>query len=115
MALIKLLSQHHITGWRRHFPIFGKPDFVFRKQRVAVFVDGCFWHCCPHHSNLPVNSRAFWRAKLDGNRRRDRRVDRTLRKRGWRVLRIWEHDLSRRSEPKLLRRIMRMLAMVNSK
>lgn len=70
-----------------------RPDFVFRAARLAVFVDGCFWHACPRHSNLPVNNRAFWRKKLAVNRNRDRLVNRTLRRLGWRVVRLWEHEL----------------------
>jgi len=105
LALMKFFRRHHITGWRRHYPLFGKPDFVFPTLKLAVFVDGCFWHCCPRHSNLPVNNGPFWKRKLDANKRRDRLVSRTLRKKGWRVLRIWEHELSRRHEKRLLRRI----------
>ncbi len=93
LALIKIFRQHNITGWRRHRPFFGKPDFVFPKQKVAVFVDGCFWHGCPRHSNLPVNNRVFWSKKMAANKARDRLVNRTLRKQGWRVVRIWEHAL----------------------
>ncbi len=74
-------------------PFVVRPDFVFRAARVALFVDGCFWHACPRHSNLPANNRAFWRKKLRVNRDRDRLVNRTLKKSGWKVLRIWEHDL----------------------
>lgn len=73
-----------------------KPDFVFPQHRVAVFVDGCFWHGCPRHGSLPANHRAFWRKKLAANRTRDRLVHRTLRRCGWRVVRIWEHDLAPR-------------------
>lgn len=88
----------------------GEPDFVFPKFKLAVFVDGCFWHCCPRHSNVPVNNRSFWKAKLAGNQRRDRKVTRTLRAMGWQVLRIWEHELSHRNQNKLVRRVERMLA-----
>jgi len=109
LALILLFRRHGITGWRRHQAVFGRPDFVFRKVRVAVFVDGCFWHCCPRHSNLPANNRAFWRAKLEGNSRRDRLVVRTLRRQGWRVVRVWEHELSRKTERRLVARIRRVL------
>jgi DNA mismatch endonuclease (patch repair protein) len=70
-----------------------RPDFVFRTARLALFVDGCYWHACPKHSNLPVNNRAFWRKKLAVNRNRDRLVNRTLRRLGWRVVRLWEHEL----------------------
>ena len=69
------------------------PDFVFARQRVAVFVDGCFWHGCRWHGTKPENNTAFWALKLAGNKARDRRVNRVLRRHGWRVLRIWEHGL----------------------
>ena len=110
IALMKLLRRHHITGWRRHQPVFGKPDFVFLKLKVAVFVDGCFWHGCPKHSTMPRNNRPFWKRKLEANKARDRRVNRTLRKEGWRVVRIWEHDLAKRQEPRLLARLAKTFA-----
>lgn len=94
LALAKLFRASGIIGWRRHQAFFGKPDFVFRRERVAIFVDGCFWHGCPKHSNMPVNNQLFWQDKLSANKRRDRLVTRTLRTQGWQVLRIWEHDLS---------------------
>ncbi len=104
-ALAKLLRQHGIKGWRRHQPYFGKPDFIFPKIRLAVFVDGCFWHDCPKHAKKPKNNRAFWLRKLAVNRRRDIRVNRVLRKQGWRVLRIWEHELTSNNELHLLQRV----------
>jgi len=70
-----------------------RPDFVFAKSKVAVLVDGCFWHGCPRHSNMPANNKAFWARKLGINRERDRLVNRMLRKEGWRVVRFWEHEL----------------------
>jgi DNA mismatch endonuclease (patch repair protein) len=97
VALAKLFRAHGITGWRRRQQHLGKPDFTFRRERVIVFVDGCFWHGCPKHSKIPVNNRAFWNRKLSGNKSRDKFVTRTLRKNGWRVLRIWEHDLTKSS------------------
>ena len=96
LALAILLRRNRVVGWRRHVPITGRPDFVFRQQKVAVFVDGCFWHCCPKHSNMPANNRPFWERKLAGNRRRDRQVTATLRAAGWTVIRIWEHDIGTR-------------------
>jgi len=70
-----------------------KPDFVFSKQKVALFVDGCFWHGCPKHANMPRNNRDFWAKKLQGNKDRDKLVNRELRKLGWTVVRVWEHEL----------------------
>lgn len=136
-ALAKLFRRYGITGWRRQVLIRGaavgphgsrlkaaplrrpawrvRPDFVFPRQRLAVFVDGCFWHGCPKHSPprrwlrksvmpgtpRPVRGQGtsrtgkrFWREKLAANRARDRQVNRLLRAAGWRVLRIWEHELA---------------------
>jgi DNA mismatch endonuclease (patch repair protein) len=96
LALAKLFRAHGITGWRRRQQHLGKPDFTFRRERVVVFVDGCFWHGCPKHFNMPVNNRSFWEKKLTTNKTRDKFVTRALRKSGWRVLRIWEHDLTQK-------------------
>ena len=82
-----------------------KPDFVFPKLKLAVFVDGCFWHGCPQHFIQPRGNAAFWRKKIAANRTRDRLVNRTLRKMGWRVLRVWEHGLAKRDEAKLVGRM----------
>ena len=94
---------------RRSVPTFRvKPDFVFRQVRLALFVDGCFWHGCPKHATKPANNRAFWKKKLAGNKKRDALVTRTLRRVGWRVIRIWECDLAKRPET-CVRRIQREL------
>lgn len=92
-AFLRLLRQAGIHGWRRHAGLPGKPDFVFRAERVAVFIDGCFWHGCPRCYRMPGDNRRYWKAKLLSNRRRDRRSSRKLRSLGWRVVRIWEHSL----------------------
>ena len=96
LALVKMFRQHGITGWRRHQSIFGRPDFIFRRRKVAVYVDGCFWHGCPKCHRRPKSNRKFWDAKITQNRKRDRKVSRKLRRLGWRVVRIWEHDLAKR-------------------
>lgn len=93
MVLVRLMRAEGITGWRRRQAVFGRPDFVFRKPRVAVFVDGCFWHGCPKHGTWPKQNAAFWREKIGRNRARDRKVTRRLRAEGWTVVRIWEHAL----------------------
>jgi DNA mismatch endonuclease (patch repair protein) len=93
--MIEIFRSAGITGWRRGSRLLGKPDFVFSKEQIAVFVDGCFWHCCrrPGHSNLPVNNAEIWAEKLRKNVIRDKVVTRRLRKDGWIVVRFWEHDL----------------------
>jgi DNA mismatch endonuclease (patch repair protein) len=68
-----------------------RPDVVFTRTRLAVFVDGCFWHCCPEHGGVPLTNRPYWTAKLARNVERDREVDEALWAAGWDVLRIWEH------------------------
>jgi len=111
LRLIALMREHGITGWRRNAPVFGKPDFVFRTARLAVFVDGCFWHGCPRHATMPANNRAFWKAKLARNGARDREVTRALRKDGWRVVRVWECALARRRSGRTIARITRALGL----
>lgn len=109
LALVQIFRAHRFTGWRRHQAVFGKPDFIFPKLRIAVFVDGCFWHGCPQHATMPQSNGEFWRKKLETNKKRDRLVGRTLRKAGWRVLRIWEHDLRPRNRERLVKRLNRFM------
>lgn len=71
----------------------GKPDLVFAGARVAVFIDGCFWHGCPQHGKLPATNREFWQAKIYRNIERDREVSAALQQQGWKVLRFWQHEL----------------------
>lgn len=114
LAMIRLFRVHKITGWRRHWPLHGRPDFVFPKLKVAVFVDGCFWHGCPLHGTQPASNADYWRTKLTRNRERDRAVGRQLRSQGWRVLRLWQHELSRSNEARCMARIRRVLTYPNS-
>jgi DNA mismatch endonuclease, patch repair protein len=92
-TFVNVLREAKVSGWRRHLRLPGKPDFAFPVRRVLVFVDGCFWHGCPKCYRLPEDNRDYWAAKLNANRRRDRRVSRLLTAKGWKVLRIWEHTL----------------------
>ena len=83
-----------ITGWKMHITSLpGTPDFVFSAAKLAVFVDGCFWHGCPKCYRRPSSSTEYWDAKVQRNRVRDRDSVASIRDLGWRVLRIWEHDL----------------------
>ena len=106
--LIQLMQEAGIKGWRRNFPLFGKPDFVFPKQRVAVFVDGEFWHGHPTRAKIPETNREFWKEKITRNVARDREVNRVLKKKNWVVVRIWQKDL--KAQPKdEIRRLRRTL------
>lgn len=105
LRLVRIFRANGITGWRRRSKLPGRPDFILPQLKTAVFVDGCFWHGCPKHATKPKTNAAFWAAKLAANRARDRRVNRELRALGWRVVRIWEHELTRRNERRLLARL----------
>ncbi|HEX5593594.1 MAG TPA: very short patch repair endonuclease [Solirubrobacterales bacterium] len=91
-------SELHRRGFRFRVdrpPLPGlrsRADIVFGPARVAVYVDGCFWHSCPEHGTRPKANAAWWERKLDRNRERDRETDRVLREHGWEVVRIWEHE-----------------------
>ena len=118
-ALARVFRAEGLTGWRRQQVVRGRdragepfrarPDFVFRGRRLAVFVDGCFWHGCPEHGSKPVGNRAFWREKFRANRARDRRDTRNLRGAGWTVVRLWEHELRVKRRGALLRKLARVL------
>jgi DNA mismatch endonuclease (patch repair protein) len=108
LKLASILRAHAIKGWRRHQPVPGKPDFVFHKERLAVFVDGCFWHGCRWHCRMPKSRKEFWTPKIARNKARDREVGRLLRARGWRVLRFWEHSL--REPDNVIGKLQAMLA-----
>lgn len=112
VRLVRILRSNQIIGWRRHLPMAGMPDFAFQKPRLVVFVDGCFWHGCPTHYREPKSNKQYWKAKIARNCERDRVVSRELRTRGWKVLRIWEHDL--RNEAQIVRRIRAKLSANNA-
>jgi DNA mismatch endonuclease (patch repair protein) len=97
VCLARILRVGGISGWRRHVALPGRPDFVFQKDRVAVFVDGCFWHGCPQHGRKPDSNKRYWNAKIARNKARDRAVTLALKSAGWRVVRIWEHGLKLRN------------------
>lgn len=129
VAFVNLMRLAGITGWRRHLKVsilqisgqkgFAnkhftvKPDFIFRQVRLAVFVDGCFWHQCAKHSTLPRNNSEFWAKKLRGNVERDRRTNKFMRLAGWCVLRIWEHDMN--DHIGIIRRIKRCITIAKSR
>ena len=110
LVLIRVFRKHSISGWRRGSNIFGRPDFVFPRFRLAVFVDGCFWHDCPRHGSRPASNAQFWRQKIRKNKERDQLVNRTLKKQGWLVMRIWQHEFRKQNEQLLTGRILRHLA-----
>ncbi len=96
---IALRSALHRRGirFRKDYPIrldgkLIRPDIVFTKRRIAVFVDGCFWHSCPDHGRQPAANNGYWSPKLTGNAQRDKQQTMLLRNAGWTVVRFWEHE-----------------------
>jgi len=108
--LAKILRKHRITGWRRHLKLPGKPDFVFPKYKIAIFVDGCFWHFCPRCTKVPKQNTKYWTEKKRRNKSRDRSVSHQLRITGWKVIRFWEHSLE--SESTIAKRIRKALLLL---
>ena len=102
LKLIELFKRYMIKGWRRGYEIVGNPDFVFCKYRVAVFVDGCFWHGHNCRNLKPLQNEVYWYNKIMKNKSRDELVNQNLKRRGWRVFRIWECELKNGTIPKVL-------------
>jgi len=96
LPLAKLIWAAGLRGYRKHWKVPGKPDFAWPGRKIAIFVDGCFWHGCARCKYLPRSNTAFWRKKIQANQARDKRVRRILRIQGWRVLRFWEHQVKQR-------------------
>jgi DNA mismatch endonuclease, patch repair protein len=104
IKLIAVLRENGIKGWRRSYALLGKPDFVFPKAKVAVFVDGCFWHGHPRKCRIPQANRIYWEEKIARNVARDRNVTHTLNEKGWKVIRIWEDSIQKQSTVTRLRK-----------
>ena len=107
IKLARLLRASGVKGWRRHLNLPGVPDFTFRKERVCVFVDGCFWHGCPKHYSLPKSNVEFWKEKIKKTRERDIQVNKELKEKGYVVLRIWECEM--RDRDRVLKKIQKAL------
>lgn len=104
IILRKIISAAGLRGYRLHYKLTGKPDIVFPGRKIAVFIDGCFWHKCPECFVKPGTNKKFWNEKIDSNVKRDKVVNAELKSKGWKVLRIWEHEL--RKEKIIKRKIL---------
>jgi len=93
LRFIEIARKHKIAGWRRGSKLPGKPDFVFPREKIVVFVDGDFWHGNPEKFRIPKSNTKYWTKKILSNIRRDRKITRLLRSRGWSVLRFWQSSL----------------------
>jgi len=92
----KALKKAGITGWRSGLRMKYSPDYVFPKKRIAIFLDGCFWHGCKQHLRLPKTNRAYWKKKIASNAARDKLALTELKRGGWKVIRFWEHSITNR-------------------
>jgi DNA mismatch endonuclease, patch repair protein len=104
----KLLRRNGVYFAKNAKSVTGRPDFLFRRKKLAVFIDSDFWHGHPTRFKMPKSNVEFWSEKIGRNKRRDRRVVRILRNDGWKVLRLWEYDVKKRPE-KSIERIMAAL------
>jgi len=106
IKLLAILKTNRFTGWRRHYNIDGTPDFAWPILKIALFVDGCFWHGCPYCRRPPKSNVEFWEGKVRYNLVRDRKVSKILRNKGWKVIRIRECKID---TPGTLSRIKQLL------
>lgn len=104
LALIAIFKELGIKGWRRGYQAAGRPDFAFVGKKIAVFVDGCFWH---GHGcrKMPQSNSVYWTNKIEKNKQRDKCVTAVLKSRGWFVIRIWECELSRKKRDVLMEKL----------
>ena len=106
---MEIFKVNNIKGWRRNYNVNGHPDFVFLKKKVAIFVDGCFWHGHECRNIHPSNNSEYWQRKLNANIRHDMVVTKLFVSRGWKVLRIWECQLKKANIQNTINRITQSL------
>lgn len=105
LELINYFTSNHITGWRRNYNVKGHPDFVFLSRRIAIFVDGCFWHGHDCRNTRPTENAEYWNKKRQRNMEHDRAVTKLFEDRGWTVIRIWECELKQKNAQILEKKI----------
>lgn len=103
------------TLWKKGFrykknssKYFGKPDLALPKHKTVIFIDSCFWHNCPKHGYLPKSNLRYWRKKIERNKERDKEVGKHYKKIGWKIFRIWEHEIKKNSE-KAIQKVIKYL------
>lgn len=102
LKLIEIFKENNIHGWRRNYKVKGHPDFVFLDKRIAIFVDGCFWHGHDCRNTRPKDNEDYWTKKRERNIKHDNEITEYFENRGWTVTRIWECELSKKSKSKKL-------------
>jgi DNA mismatch endonuclease, patch repair protein len=103
VVLRKSLRGLGLRGYRIHYNVTGRPDIVFTSVKLAVFIDGDFWHGYLWKKRGSVPIKQYWKEKISGNMARDKRVNSELKKQGWKVIRIWEHEVTKKPQASALK------------
>lgn len=102
IKLIEVFKHYGIIGWRRNYKVKGHPDFIFPDKKIAIFVDGCFWHGHDCRNTHPADNYEYWQKKRERNIAHDKQITALFESRGWTVIRIWECELKKKNEGILL-------------
>ena len=105
LKLIQVFKENNIKGWRRNYNVKGHPDFVFLDKKIAIFVDGCFWHGHDCRNTRPLDNAEYWHKKRERNVKHDREITFLFNQRGWTVIRIWECELKKKNRDLLLAKL----------
>lgn len=108
MKLIKIFKENGIVGWRRNYKVKGHPDFVFPDKKIAIFVDGCFWHGHDCRNTRPADNAEYWQKKRERNMRHDKEITALFENRGWTVIRIWECELKKKNFERLKEKLKKL-------
>lgn len=109
LTLRMALIRAGINGWKMHYKLPGKPDFYFPQFKIAIFVDGCYWHGCPKCGHIPKTRSEYWKAKISRNIQRDKKNKKLLQNEGITVIRLWEHELKKNLLNKSTSKILKIL------
>lgn len=105
LKLIQVFKENNITGWKRNYQVKGHPDFVFLDKKIAVFVDGCFWHGHDCRNTRPSDNADYWTKKRERNMKHDKEITALFERRRWTVIRIWECELRKKNREQLMEKI----------
>lgn len=105
LKIIQLFKDNNIIGWRRNYKVKGHPDFIFIKRKIAIFVDGCFWHGHDCRNTRPADNSDYWQNKRERNIKHDKEVTALFESRGWTVIRIWECELKKSNASQLIKKL----------
>lgn len=113
LKLIDVFKENGIVGWRRNYSVKGHPDFVFLDKKIAIFVDGCFWHGHDCRNTRPSDNADYWTKKRERNIKHDKEITELFEQRGWTVIRIWECELKKKNRAQLIEKISILIEKAN--